>query len=73
LAEARIELCSGEIPAAQGAGCPCHRLVPLQLAAHAAGPLPVDRDSDIEAGSQHHLRRQRPPRLLIERDLDAAT
>lgn len=69
--EARIELFSRKVAAPERAGGLRHRLVPLQLAAYPPGALPVDLDSDVEAGPQDDLSRKRPPRLTVERDLDA--
>ena len=69
--QARIELCRREVTAPERASGPLHRLVSLQLPAQPAGALPVDLDSDVEAGPEYDFSGQRPPRLTVERDLDA--
>jgi hypothetical protein len=69
--QARIELCGREVTAPERTGGPLHRLVSLQLAAHPAGALAVDLDADVEAGPKDDFSGQRPPRLTVERDVDA--
>ena len=71
--EARIELYGRKVAAPESARGPLHRLVPLQLTAHPAGVLSIDLDSDVEAGPEDDLGGQRPPRLTVERDLDASS
>ena len=69
--QTRVQLCGREVTAPQRAGGPLHRLVSLQLGAHPAGALPVELDSDVEPGPEDDFSGQRPPRLTVERDLDA--
>jgi len=46
--------------------------VPLELASEPTHALSVELDADVEPGAQHDLGGQRPPRLPVQPDLDAA-
>lgn len=70
--EPRGELSRGQVTVAECARGPRHGLVSLQLAAYPARALSVDLHTDVETRLQGDLGGQRPPRLTVERDLDAA-
>ena len=67
-----LELPLGEIAVRDRACGPLQRLVLTEPARQPASPLTVELDSDVEPCGEHDLRRQGPPLLAFELDLDSS-